>query len=55
MNTCSNIEQFANSLVRKPIDPVRLEVAKRWYNMFAGKHAVPMDDRELVQIYDELH
>ena len=50
----TNFDYFAAGLVRKPIDPARLEAAKRWYTSFAGRHAVVMDDRELIQIYEDL-
>jgi len=55
MTAQTNFDQFATGLVCKPIDPAVLEAAKRWYKSFAGRHAVPMEDRELIAIYQDLH
>jgi hypothetical protein len=52
--TQTNFEHFATSIVRKQIDPERLRIAKEWYRRFAGKHAVNMDDRDIIDIYDNL-
>ena len=51
----SNFDQFAATIVRKQIDPERLRIAKDWYRQFAGSHAVSMDDRDIIEIYNGLH
>ena len=40
---------------KQPINPRTIELAKEWYNNFAGKHAVSIDDKELVDMYMELN
>jgi hypothetical protein len=56
MNANHNtFDNFAHQLVRKHINPRELALAKDWYKIFAGAHAVKMDDNELVEIYRELH
>ena len=58
MNATENtFDNFARGLIpgKERIDPEVLRKAKDWYRMFAGSHAVTMDDQELVQIYCELH
>ena len=56
----NKFDDFAQSLSQSllpstRIDPVTLSMAKEWYNQFAGKHAVKMDDKDLVAIYNDLH
>lgn len=48
---------YAQGLIpsQKRIDPVTLTKAQAWYKLFAGPHAVIMADRDLVEIYEELH
>jgi hypothetical protein len=50
-------ETFAQGLVpTKPnADPGTIRHAREWYRQFAGRHAVKMDDQELVTIYQDLH
>ena len=53
--TDKNLTSFTNGLVKnKPIDPNTLRLARCWYKNFAGSHAVTMNDRELIEIYQEL-
>lgn len=53
----NNFDVFAKGLVTatKQIDPNTLRIAKGWYKQFAGPHAVMMNDRDLVEIYEGLH
>lgn len=56
MNTANTqFNSFAQDLVRKQINPETLRLAKAWYKQFAGTHAVKMEDRDLVEIYQDLH
>ena len=32
-----------------------VKVAQEWYKTFAGIHAVKMDDKDLIEIYTDLH
>lgn len=53
----AQLEKFARSLVPSPssVDHETLKKARDWYKKFAGTHAVPMADREVLEIYLELH
>lgn len=55
--TETTFETFAKGLVpsKERVDPETLRKAQSWYRQFAGPHAVTMDDRDLVEIYKELH
>jgi hypothetical protein len=57
MRTETTFETFAKGLIPLKLlpDPVTLRLARIWYTQFAGTHAVTMDDRELVEIYQKLH
>jgi hypothetical protein len=50
-------EDFAKGLVpsQNSVDPETLRKARDWYRSFAGAHAVPMTDRDMVEIYLELN
>jgi hypothetical protein len=50
-------ETFAQGLLTPTtrLDPSTIRHAREWYTEFAGRHAVKMDDRELVTIYQDLH
>lgn len=50
-------ETFAQGLIpsQKRVDPETLRKAREWYKAFAGPHAVTMNDRDLVEIYTDLH
>jgi hypothetical protein len=37
------------------MDPDTIRAARCWYTEFAGRHAVTMNDRELVEIYQDLN
>lgn len=56
-NTDQAFEIFARGLVppAPQVDPEAVRQAREWYKQFTGTHAVIMDDRDLVQIYFELH
>lgn len=52
----TKFNEFTQGLVpKKRIDPETLRQAKEWYDQFAGRHAVSMEDIELIEIYTELH
>jgi hypothetical protein len=57
MSADTTFETFAKGLIpsQKRVDPETLRKAKEWYKMFAGPHAVTMNDRDLVEIYQDLH
>jgi hypothetical protein len=48
---------FAKGLIpfKPTIDPDTIRAARVWYDQFAGRHAVTMNDRELVEIYQDLN
>lgn len=50
-------ESFAKGLLpsEKLPDPETLRKARDWYKQFAGTHAVTMTDRDLIEIYLDLH
>lgn len=50
-------EDFAKGLVpsQTRVDPETLRKAREWYKVFVGTHAVSMTDRDLVEIYLDLH
>jgi len=50
MNTL--IDKFVND---KPIPKVQINAAQSWYKHIVGKHAVDMDDKEIVEIWYKLH
>jgi len=56
MSAETTFETFAKGLIpsQKRIDPETLRKAQDWYKGFAGAHATPMNDRDLVEIYQEL-
>lgn len=53
----TKFDTFAKGLVPQQvrIDPNALKVAQEWYKTFAGIHAVKMDDKDLIEIYTDLH
>lgn len=51
----SPFDEFAAELVREQVNPETLAQAKEWYKAFTGSHAVKMEDRELIEIYQTLH
>lgn len=55
--TDKSFETFARGLVpsQQRLDPETLRKAQEWYTMFTGSHAVKMSERDLVEIYQELH
>lgn len=55
--TETTFQDFAQGLIqsRERLDPETLRHAKLWYTLFAGGYAVGMADRDLVEIYQELH
>lgn len=57
MNANATFTSFAKGLIpsQESVDPETLRKARAWYQKFAGAHAVTMDDRDLVDIYKELH
>jgi hypothetical protein len=57
MSADTTFETFAKGLIpsQKRVDPETLRKAKEWYKDFAGPHAVTMNDRDLVEIYQDLH
>jgi hypothetical protein len=57
MATDTIFETFAQGLIpsKASIDPETVKHAREWYRQFAGHHAVVMDDRELVNIYQDLY
>jgi hypothetical protein len=57
MSADTAFELFAKGLVpcKERVDPETLRKAREWYNLFAGSHAVTMNDRDLVEIYSGLH
>lgn len=57
MSADTAFELFAKALVpsKERVDPETLRKAREWYRDFAGPHAVTMNDRDLVEIYSDLH
>jgi hypothetical protein len=57
ITTDTTFHNFAQGLIQTKarIDPETLRHAKIWYTSFAGGYAVCMADRDLVEIYQELH
>jgi len=57
MSAETTFTNFAKGLVpsKESVDPETLRKARDWYRKFAGPHAVTMDDRDLVDIYRDLH
>lgn len=55
--TEKTFESFAKGLIpsKERVDPETLRKAQEWYKTFAGPHAVTMDERDLVEIYIDLH
>lgn len=52
-----NFDNFARGLIanKESVDPDTLRRARDWYLEFVGSHAVTMADRDLVEIYQDLH
>jgi hypothetical protein len=48
---------YAKGLIpfKPTMDPDTIRAARCWYTEFAGRHAVTMNDRELVEIYQDLN
>ena len=57
MNAETTFTSFAKGLVpsKESVDPETLRKARDWYKRFVGAHAVTMDDRDLVEMYRDLH
>jgi len=55
--TEKTFQSFAQGLIpsKERVDPETLRKARDWYKQFAGSHAVTMEDRDLVEIYTDLH
>ena len=55
--TEKTFETFAQGLIpsQKRPDPEALRKAREWYKAFTGPHAVTMNDRDLVDLYEDLH
>lgn len=57
MSADKTFESFAQGLIpsQKRLDPETLRKARAWYDKFAGAHAVKMNDRDLVEIFEGLN
>jgi hypothetical protein len=56
MNADHTFTTFAKGLIptKESVNPETLRKARDWYTQFAGNHAVNMEDRDLVEIYQDL-
>lgn len=57
MSADTTFETFARGLVpsKERVDPDTLRKAQNWYKEFVGQHAVMMEDRDLVDMYNTLN
>lgn len=49
-------KNFASGLIpTERVDHETLKIARAWYKEFTGAHATKIDDREVVEIYTDMH